>query len=58
MLYKNLYSYFKRFQYLIVLISFFFAGIVLLQACKSNEEGQTSTADGLDRTVLQIKEPT
>lgn len=58
MLYKNLYSYFKRLQYLIVLSSFFFVGFVLLQACKSNEEGQTSTADGLDRTILPIKEPT
>jgi arylsulfatase len=55
---KNLPSIFKRFKYLIVLISFFFAGILLVQSCMSKEEGQKSTEDGLDRTVLPIKEPT
>jgi arylsulfatase len=58
MLYKNLYSLFKRFQYLIVMISFLFAGIVLLQSCTSTEEEQKTTGNGLDRTVLPIKEPT
>jgi len=58
MLYKNLYSYLKRFQYLIVLISFILTGIALLQSCTSMEEGDKKNGDGLDRTVLPIKEPT
>jgi len=57
MLHKSLFSLFKRFKYLIVLISFFFAGIVLFQSCTSTEEKDKTTGD-LDRTVLPIKEPT
>ena len=51
-------SLFKRFQYIIVLILFLFAGIVLLQSCTTKEDGQKTSEDGLDRTVLPIKEPT
>jgi len=57
MLNTNLSSLFKRFKYLIVLISFFFAGILFLQSCTSNEEGQKTSGGELDRTVLPIKEP-
>ena len=57
MLNKSLFSLFKRFKYLIVVISFFFAGIVLFQSCTSTEEEDKTTGD-LDRTVLPIKEPT
>ena len=56
MLYNNLSSLFKRFQYLIVMISFLFAGIVLLQSCTSTEEEQKTTGE-IDRTILPIKEP-
>jgi arylsulfatase len=38
MLTINLYSHFKKYQHLIVLITFLFAGIVLLQSCTSMEE--------------------
>ena len=54
---KYLYSRIKRFQYLIVSILFLLSGIVLIQSCTSMEEGDKTTVDGLDRTVLPIKEP-
>ena len=57
MLNKSLFSLFKRFKYLIVVISFFFAGIVLFQSCTSTEEEDKTTGD-LDRKILPIKEPT
>ena len=57
MLNKNFLYLFKRLQYLIVLISFFFAGIFSLQSCTSTTEEQNTTGE-LDRTVLPIKEPT
>ncbi len=49
---------FKKFQYLIIFIPLLFAGIVLIQSCTSMEEGDKTTGDELDRTVLPIKEPT
>jgi arylsulfatase A-like enzyme len=40
-----------------VFAAFIFTVIGSLQSCTINEEGQTSVSDGLDRTVLPIKEP-
>jgi arylsulfatase A-like enzyme len=54
MLNKNLYSLFKKYQHLIVLITFLFAGIILVQSCTSNEEGQKTASGEFDRTVLPI----
>ena len=59
---KNLSSFLRKIQYIIVLILFLLPGVVLLQSCKSMEEEQKTESsavapDELDRTVLPIKEP-
>jgi arylsulfatase len=57
MLYKNLEFLFKKIKYTVVIITFLFTGIVLLQSCTNSEEGKKYSEDSLDRTVLPIKEP-
>ncbi len=57
MSYKNFSSLFNRFQYLFVLISFFFVGIMVLQSCTSMEDKQKASGE-IDRTVLPVKPPT
>lgn len=54
---KRFLSLFKKIAHLIVFVTFLLSGIVLVQSCKSNEEGQKTSDDGLDRTVLPIREP-
>ena len=58
MLYKNPSYIFRKVQHAFVLITFLVTGMLLLQACTTSEEGQKSSGDGFDRTVLPIKEPT
>ena len=57
MLNKNLFYFFKRYRYLLVLILFLLPGIVFFQSCTSTEEANKTAGDGLDRTVLPIKAP-
>ena len=40
-----------------VLILFILLGILLIQSCTSMEEGDRTTGDEFDRTILPIKEP-
>ena len=57
MLNKNLSIKLRKIQYIFVLITFLLIGMLLLQSCKTSEEGQKTSAEGIDRTVLPIKEP-
>lgn len=57
MLNKNLSIKLRKIQYTFILITFLLTGIVLLQSCTTSEEGQKSSDEGIDRTVLPIKEP-
>jgi arylsulfatase len=58
MLNKNLSYIVWKFQHAFVLITFLLTGMLLLQACTTSEEGRKSSDDGLDRSILPIKEPT
>ena len=57
MLNKNLSNKFRKIQYTFVLITFLLTGMLLLQSCTTSEEGQKTSDEGIDRTVLPIKEP-
>ena len=57
MLNKNLSIKLRKIQYTFILITFLLTGMVLLQSCTTSEEGQKSSDEGIDRTVLPIKEP-
>ena len=57
MLNKNLSYIYRKVQYTFVLIAFLLTGMVLLQSCTTSEEGQKTSDEGIDRTVLPIKEP-
>ena len=47
----------RKIQYAFILIAFLLTGMVLLQSCTTSEEGQKTSDEGIDRTVLPIKEP-
>ena len=57
MLNKNLSYKLRKIQYTFVLITFLLTGMVFLQSCTTSEEGQKTSEEGIDRTVLPIKEP-
>jgi len=55
---KNRHSFlFSKIQYPLVLITCLLTGMVVLQSCAPSEDKHQSSKDGMDRTVLPIKEP-
>ena len=57
MLNKNLSAKLRKIQTLVVLLAFLFTGMLFLQSCTTTEEGEKTSSERIDRTVLPIKEP-